>query len=714
MKNYANIFRLSVEIMISIAVGGAGVMFLLVVIAPGVVEGTRAFLAASLFFVLAAGTVWVLATGRMRALRQLQTMTTDFREAQKHSERLADIARKTTNAVIITDPKGKIEWVNEGFTRITGYAIDEVVGRTPGSVLQGPKSDPEPRAKLREGLRLGQSTEVEITNYSKDGRPYLIQIEMLPLRDKLGALTGFMAIETDITEKREAQAKIEAATEAKASFLANMSHEIRTPLNGIIGFADLLAKRADGGDELQRDEWVGIIHGSGTHLLGLLNDVLDFSKLDAGKMTIDPLPCRVVSVVSQCMAMLQQRAVEKGISLQTTVKEDCPPVARTDATRLRQIVTNLVGNAVKFTDVGGVLVTLSGAGTAERPRIRIDIKDTGVGMTQQQIGLLFQPFVQADCSTTRKYGGTGLGLTISKSLAERLGGGITVRSEPGLGSVFTVEIDAPPPLPGERAPEESVYSSGSTLKPGIGSRLHGRRILVVDDNPTNLKLFQLTLTKAGAEVVLVENGKLAVEAAAAQKFDAIAMDMQMPVMDGFAATRALRKLGSTLPILALTAYSSGADREKCLNAGCSEFLGKPVDLVVLVQTLERLIGGQAVVGAPSVARPLPLNPKTVIPSATECQIDDPDIRPLAEYWLSQLPERIVEMRSALERGDSAEVARFAHMIRGTSGSIGLPAFVDPAHTLEEAALVGDLVQAGMVLDVIASLIRRPDLLRIAA
>ena len=714
MKNHANIFRLSVEIMISIAVGGAGVMFLLVVIAPGVVEGTRAFLAASLFFVLAAGTVWVLATGRMRALRQLQTMTTDFREAQKHSERLADIARKTTNAVIITDPKGKIEWVNEGFTRITGYAIDEVVGRTPGSVLQGPKSDPEPRAKLREGLRLGQSTEVEITNYSKDGRPYLIHIEMLPLRDKLGALTGFMAIETDITEKREAQAKIEAATEAKASFLANMSHEIRTPLNGIIGFADLLAKRADGGDELQRDEWVGIIHGSGTHLLGLLNDVLDFSKLDAGKMTIDPLPCRVVSVVSQCMAMLQQRAVEKGISLQTTVKEDCPPVARTDATRLRQIVTNLVGNAVKFTDVGGVLVTLSGAGTAERPRIRIDIKDTGVGMTQQQIGLLFQPFVQADCSTTRKYGGTGLGLTISKSLAERLGGGITVRSEPGLGSVFTVEIDAPPPLPGERAPEESVYSSGSTLKPGIGSRLHGRRILVVDDNPTNLKLFQLTLTKAGAEVVLVDNGKLAVEAAAAQKFDAIAMDMQMPVMDGFAATRALRKLGSTLPILALTAYSSGADREKCLNAGCSEFLGKPVDLVVLVQTLERLIGGQAAVGDLSIARHLPLNPKTVIPSATECQIDDPAIRPLAEYWLSQLPERIVEMRSALERGDSAEVARIAHMIRGTSGSIGLPAFVDPAHTLEEAALVGDLVQAGMVLDVIASLIRRPDLLRIAA
>jgi len=498
-----------------------------------------------------------------------------------------------------------------------------------------------------------------------------------------------------------AMQRAEAAANTKTAFLANMSHEIRTPLNGIIGFAELLAKRADSDNEPQRDEWVGIVHESAKHLLNLVNDILDYSKLDAGMMTVEFVACDIAPIVTECLSLLQERALEKGISLQVSIKETCPARARTDPVRLRQIIMNLAGNALKFTERGGVLIELSGAGNAAQPRLRAEVRDTGIGMTEEQIHHLFRPFTQADSSTTRRFGGTGLGLSIARELARKLGGDITVHSKPGAGSMFALEIAAPPPLPNEGRAVDPARSTTNRVLRSTGGLLVGRRILLVDDNTTNLKLFRLTLGKAGAEVITAENGKLAVDAYARSSFDLIVMDMQMPIMDGFAATGMLRERGARQPILALTAMSSGPDRERCIAAGCTDFLAKPVDLDTLVRSAAMLCESQSSVGQGIAVLPGP-GPTTAHRSVDD--EDDPGLRAIADDWFSGVPAQVEQMQAALRDADGSSLAQIAHKIRGTSGMLGLPQFVDPAARVEEEALAGRLQAAAAALAELVKLV----------
>lgn len=501
---------------------------------------------------------------------------------------------------------------------------------------------------------------------------------------------------------QEAMAKAMAAADAKAAFMANMSHEIRTPINAIIGFAELLSQRADDGNQSQRDEWVSIVHESARHLLDLVNDVLDFSKLDVGKMTVDRVACDIAPIVTDCLALLQERALEKGISLQTTVKDDCPARAMVDPMRLRQIVTNLAGNALKFTHTGGVLISLGGAGTPREPRLRIQFKDTGIGMSPAQLSKLFKPFSQADSSTTRRFGGTGLGLSIAKELAIKLGGDITVESTLGVGSTFTLEIAAP--ATGEAAvPSSGKPEEARPIGPAVNA-LAKRRVLLVDDNATNLKLFRTTLAKAGAAVQVAENGQLAVEAVEAGSFDLVVMDMQMPVMDGFTATRLLRDRGHTLPILALTAMSSETDRDRCMDAGCTGFLAKPVKLATLVRSVATLIEVTPSVGCAARKTPAPA-PGRDSPS-TLPEEDDPDLREIANSWLLEVPARLEQMRQAIAHADANVVAQVAHAIRGTSGTLGVHQLVDPAARLEAQALDGTLEAARSTLAELSRLVEK--------
>jgi signal transduction histidine kinase/AmiR/NasT family two-component response regulator len=395
-------------------------------------------------------------------------------------------------------------------------------------------------------------------------------------------------------ELHDAREKAEAAARAKSDFLANMSHEIRTPMTAILGFADLLLNE-EGLDRAppQRREAIETIQRNGEHLLGVINDILDVSKIESGKMTSETIACSPFQIVEDVVALMRVRVAERGLQLLKEYRFPIPAQIHSDPTRLRQILMNLVGNAIKFTDEGSVTIRTSFAADPA-PRLSFEVIDTGVGIPPELTPKLFLPFSQADSSTTRKYGGTGLGLTICKRLSEMLGGGISLTSTPGQGSNFTFWVDAgdltgvamrdcersevpvPPPLPfrGRRGSD----------------RLPGCRILLAEDGPDNQRLISFLLRKAGTDVTIVDNGLAAVDAvwgaaAAGNPFDLVLMDMQMPIMDGYEATAALRRRGYTRPIIALTANAMSGDRDRCLAAGCDEFATKPIEKRRLFETI---------------------------------------------------------------------------------------------------------------------------------
>ncbi|MBP7936053.1 MAG: DUF3365 domain-containing protein [Phycisphaerae bacterium] len=409
-------------------------------------------------------------------------------------------------------------------------------------------------------------------------------------------------LEREIAERRRAELQLrnaksvaEAATHAKSEFLANMSHEIRTPMTAILGFADILLEAGDSEEVLStRLEAARTIKINGEYLLGIINDILDLSKIEEGRMTVERIPCSPRTIVDEVASLMKVRTDSKGLELHIEYEGTIPATIRTDPTRLRQILLNVCANAIKFTNTGQVCIAVRLAG-GDSPEMQFDIIDTGIGMTEEQLPKLFQPFCQADSSTTRRFGGTGLGLTISKKLAILLEGDVVLlATKPGAGTSFRVTVptgslegvalteDRPEPSP---AAAESGAASETTSHP-----LAGRRILLAEDGADNQRLISHILKKAGARVAAVENGQLAVEAAFRTSpdeaaFDAILMDMQMPVMDGYDATRELRSRGYTGPIIALTAHAMSSDRTRCIEAGCDEYATKPIDRKKLIEAV---------------------------------------------------------------------------------------------------------------------------------
>lgn len=400
-------------------------------------------------------------------------------------------------------------------------------------------------------------------------------------------------LEHMVKELTAARQQAETAAQTKSEFLANMSHEIRTPMTAILGYVELL--REPDISEEEKLQAIETVQRNGQHLLAIINDILDISKIEAGRMTVERIPCSPRQIIEDILTLMSARAAEKKLDLKADYIGSIPEVIHTDPTRVRQILVNLIGNAIKFTSSGSVrvvsqmIVSPDGA----PPRLRIDVIDTGIGIREDQVRNLFHPFTQADMTMSRQYGGTGLGLAISQRLARMLGGDITVASEYGRGSCFTVTLD-PGAVVVSSPPNDAVGESAAPPPRPIAARvLENAHILIVDDAPDNRKLLSYHIKKAGGSFDLAENGEIAVNlvrhARCSRPYDAVLMDMQMPVLDGYQATAAIRNDGDRLPIIALTAHAMSGDREKCLDAGCDDFLTKPIDRVALIETLARYV-----------------------------------------------------------------------------------------------------------------------------
>ena len=520
----------------------------------------------------------------------------------------------------------------------------------------------------------------------------------------------------------------ESANRAKSAFLANMSHEIRTPMSAILGIADMLL--AENCSRLQRLQHVQTLRHQGEHLLAILNDVLDFSKIEANKLETERLSCDPCAIVGDVLSLVRARAVEKHLRCEAVFAGPLPLTIRTDPTRLRQILINLVGNAVKFTSVGGVQIVVSMAtralpapGSATTEVLRFEVIDSGVGINADQLAALFEPFAQADTSTTRRYGGTGLGLSICKRLAQMLGGDVSATSVPGAGSRFVVEIDpgdltsVPRALRDAEAMQETPHSAApaSSHDSAAKPRLVGR-VLLAEDGVHNQRVIRFYLENAGLEVVVAENGKLACDrtleaAQVGRPFDVVLMDMHMPELDGYHATARLRAAGYQRPIIALTANAMSGDRAKCLAAGCDDYVSKPISTKQLYEVLSALLQKPKT----PLADPQPRVPEQALPLRSDA--DDPVIARFLPTFIADMPTQMEKLISLHRAADLAGLGELLHGLKGTCGMYGFGA-VGRAAEIAESKLFQ--IQAGAggnlesELDELVGLMRRIVPLAVAA
>jgi PAS domain S-box-containing protein len=735
---------------------------------------------------------------------------------------LALVARHADAGVVITDESERILFVNAAFERISGYTLDELRGRRPGPVLQGPGTDDAARATLRTAVARRTPCKVEIVNYHKDGTPYWVELSIVavpgetpgsgrliaiqqdvsskrqskdrlesaeaqlrsvfesitehavllldtrgyiqrlnhtnetltgwpvaalkhrplwelkrgrglrlrlqrvlaaaaqgkvtgctrlqhrdgssrwlrwsltPLYGSDGGLDGFVMVAHDVTaERRDARQRevarhqAEVLARSKSSFLAIMSHEIRTPLNGVLGLARLLLD-----EELSDSQrrLATTLLASAESLLTVVNDVLDFSKLEAGRMSLNPAPVALADVVRGVVAILEVGARSKGLRLSATIDDPVPPYIQADAGRLRQILLNLVGNAIKFTERGQVRIAV---GVADGPdghqQLRFAVRDSGIGIAPEDQPRLFRTFEQVDNSSTRRAAGTGLGLAISQQLAQLMGGGISVESVPGEGSTFTLAV------PCETA--DAVPLSSVPLSPT--RRFRGARVLLVDDNPVNQLVGKLMLEREGCEVGLAADGHEALTMVGETRWDLVLMDGHMPGLDGYEATRQLRAIETDdgrprTVVVACSASAFPEDRERAVDAGMDDVLPKPISPEALGTLLQRWLPDESDrdIDETTLTR-MPRLVRATLLEETRLEVLrklDPSgaaVTTITEAFIAGGPDRTQALRDALGRGDREALERTAHSLRGSAAQLGAVGVEEAARAVEEAALRAD-------------------------
>jgi PAS domain S-box-containing protein len=534
-------------------------------------------------------------------------------QAEQTLRKLSLAVEQSPESIIITNLADEIEFVNDAFVRTSGYQREEVMGRGI-RLLQSGHTPRETFDSLHQALRQGKSWHGEFCNRRKDGSEYIDFASVTPIRQPDGTITHYVSVQEDITEKKRlgqeldhyrlhleelvaqrteeltvAKAAAEAANVAKSAFLANMSHEIRTPMNAIIGFAMLLRR---GALTPEQQDQVEKINSAGKHLLSIINDILDLSKIEAGKLELELCDFSLGAILDHVVSLIGPAAQAKDIKISVD-HNDVPSALRGDPTRLRQALLNYASNAVKFTPKGEIKL---GCRIIERDGdallVRFEVADTGIGISATRLPFLFQAFEQGDASTTRRFGGTGLGLAITRHLAELMGGEVGVDSREGVGSTFWFTARL-------RLGHASVPSADVTPweeSERLLAKMHGgSRVLLVEDDDINLQVTQAILRNTELAVDVAHNGRQAVDMAARTHYALIFMDVQMPGMDGMAATRLIRAMPSrsATPILALTANVFSEDREQCRAAGMDDFVPKPIEPDILFAALLRWLPAQA-------------------------------------------------------------------------------------------------------------------------
>ncbi|MCA9211797.1 MAG: response regulator [Planctomycetales bacterium] len=554
--------------------------------------------------------------GEMKAIaRQRAELEGSHDGLVESGERYQAIFGEMVDAVVVTDDFGIVEQFNPAAEKMFGYAADEAIGQNVSMLMPSQyreEHDGYMQRYRRTGIRhiLGEGREA--VGKRKNGSTFPIHLTLSEVLLKsssagverkrlfIGIVRDLSTVK-EIAELKQAKADLiiakeaaEAASRSKSEFLANMSHEIRTPMTAILGFTDILSQTAT---KLEDVDAISTIQKNGKHLISLINDILDLSKIEAGKLETECIICSPVKIVEEVTSLMRVRATAKGLPLNVRYDGLLPETICSDPTRLRQVLTNVLGNAIKFTESGSVdIVTRLLNEPGMKPQLEFDIIDTGIGITPENIQKLFRPFTQADSSMTRTFGGSGLGLAICKRLVEGLGGDISVSSEIGTGSTFSLRIatgsladvqlmEAPIERPSiSNCDDVQVTSEASPS-------LRGIRVLLAEDGFDNQRLIGFVLRKAGAEVAVTENGQIAYDLAMDattdnQPYGIILMDMQMPVMNGYETTAKLREAGYTGPIVALTAHAMAEERQKCLDAGCNDYITKPIEqkkLIALVK-----------------------------------------------------------------------------------------------------------------------------------
>jgi len=603
---------------------------------------------------------------------------TEQRAIEIQMQKLSSVVEHSPTAVVITDAQGQIDYVNPYFEQMSGYSKEYILGKNPRILKSGKNSETLYR-DLWNTISNGNFWKGEIINCAKNGNEIWNSISITPLFNEDDNITHYVSIQEDITKSKQFEEELKiakneavAATKAKGDFLANMSHEIRTPMNAIIGLNHLLSRTEMSN---KQKDYVKKVSYSATGLLGIINDILDFSKIEAGKMDIEYIDFELNDVFENLLNLSGDKVREKGLDLIVDIDKDVPPFINGDSLRIGQILINFVSNAVKFTEKGEIRISCNLVSSENDSAVlKFSVKDSGIGLSEEQQNKLFQAFTQADTSTTRKYGGTGLGLSISKRLAELMGGNVGVEGELGVGSTFYFTISC-------KVLESFISKSKEDVSEELLNSIRGASILLTEDNEINQQVAVELLEAEGLYVDIADNGKIACDKIDEKEYDLVFMDLQMPEMNGFEATEKIRKEMNKkeLPIIAMTADAMTGIEEKVIDAGMDDYITKPIDLEQLWKCLSQWIKP----GERDLPKGYSVKDNTVAEESfpviegidTEAGLirvgnNQKLYRNLLKKFIDDYSDVTGKIAELKENGKVEEAIREAHSVKGVSANLG--------------------------------------------